>query len=61
MKEKLGFIAFTLGLVTFTGVAGAVTDFPLDATIAQWVTLFGISFVAGCLMQTGVWMIKDEI
>jgi len=61
MKEKLGFVAFTLGLITLAGVAGAVTDFPADATLTQWINLFGIAFTGGMLTQIGVWMIKDEI
>lgn len=61
MKEKLGFVAFALGLITLTGVAGTVTDFPADASIAQWITLFGIAFTGGMLTQMGVWMIKDQI
>ncbi len=61
MKEKIGFVAFALGLITLTGVAGAVTDFPPYATVSQWITLFGIAFIGGMLTQMGVWMIKDEI
>jgi hypothetical protein len=61
MKQKVGALAFFLGLVTLMGVAGAVTDFPADATVQQWITLFGIAFTGGMLAQMGVWMIKDEI
>ena len=61
MKQKLGAVAFFLGLMTLMGVAGAVTDFPADATISQWVSLFGIAFTGGMLAQMGIWMIKDEL
>ena len=61
MKEKIGAVAFFLGLMTLMGVGGAVTDFPPDATLSQWITLFGIAFTGGMLAQMGVWMIKDEI
>jgi hypothetical protein len=59
MKEKLGAVAFFLGLLTAMGCAGA--DMPADATVSQWVSLFGIAFTGGMLMQLGIWMIKDEI
>ena len=61
MKQKLGAFAFFLGLMTLMGVAGAVTDFPADATASQWISLFGIAFTGGMLAQMGIWMIKDEI
>jgi hypothetical protein len=61
MKQKIGAVAFGIGLFTLMGVVGAVTEFPAEATLAQWVNLFGIAFTAGCLCQAGVWMIKEEI
>jgi len=60
MKQFVGVASFLIGLLTLTGVAGTVTDFPPDATVSQWVSLFGIAFVGGCLAQAGVWMIKDD-
>ena len=59
MKQKIGAVAFFLGLITMMGCAGA--DLPADATISQWVSLFGIAFTGGVLAQMGVWMIKDEV
>ena len=61
MKEKIGAVAFAAGLLVLMGVAGAVTEFPAEATLSQWITLFGIAFTGGMLAQMGVWMIKDEI
>jgi len=61
MKEKVGAVAFFLGLFAMMGAGGAVTDMPADATVSQWVNLFGIAFTGGMLAQLGVWMIKDEI
>lgn len=61
MKQKVGAVAFFLGLMTLMGVVGAVTDFPADATIQQYITLFGIAFTGGMLAQMGIWMIKEEI
>jgi hypothetical protein len=59
MKQKLGAVAFFLGLMTMMGCAGA--DLPADATVRQWVSLCGIAFTGGMLAQLGVWMIKDEV
>lgn len=61
MKQKVGAVAFALGLLTLIGVGGTVTEFPADATISQWVSLFGIAFCGGMLAQMGVWMIKGDI
>lgn len=61
MKEKIGFVVFFVGLMVMFGVAGAVTEFPAEATWVQWANLFGIAFTGGCLAQAGVWMIKGEI
>lgn len=61
MKQKIGALAFFLGLITLMGVAGGVTEFPADASLSQWITLFGIAVTGGMLAQMGVWMIKDEI
>jgi hypothetical protein len=59
MKQKIGTLAFFLGLITLMGCAGS--DLPADATVSQWVSLFGIAFTGGVLAQLGVWMIKDEV
>ena len=61
MKQKIGAVVFLTGLLVMMGVAGAVTDFPAEATLVQWINLFGIAFTGGMLAQAGVWMIKGEI
>lgn len=61
MKQKIGAVAFLAGLLVLFGVAGAVTEFPAEATFVQWFNLFGIAFTGGCLVQAGVWMIKEQI
>ena len=61
MKEKLGFMAFALGLIVMVAVGGSVTELPPEATAKDWITLLGTAFTAGLLMQLGIWMVKDEI
>lgn len=61
MKEKIGFVAFFMGLFTAMGCAGAITDLPPAATAGDVVTLVGCGLTAVMLMQMGIWMIKDEI
>lgn len=61
MKERLGFVAFALGMITLTGVAGAVTDLPPEATVTQWITLFGLGATGGLLSQFGLWMVLDQV
>lgn len=61
MKEKLGTVAFFLGLFTAMGCAGAITGLPPEATANDVVKLVGCGLTAAMLMQLGIWMIKDEI
>ena len=61
MKEKIGAVAFFLGLFTAMGCAGAITDLPPEATVNDVVALVGCGLTAAMLMQMGIWMIKDEI
>ena len=61
MKEKLGFAMCFIGLLVLSGIAGAVTEFPPEATWVDWSILFGLAFTGGCLAQVGLWMIKRDI
>ncbi len=61
MKQKLGFVAFALGLVVMVGVGGAVTELPPEATAKDWIQLLGTALAAGVLAQLGIWMSKDEV
>jgi hypothetical protein len=61
MKQKLGAVVFFLGLMVLMGIGGVVTDMPAEATVVDWVNLFGIGVTAACLAQAGLWMIKGEI
>ena len=61
MKEKIGAVAFFLGLFTAMGCAGAITDLPPEATVNDVVSLVGCGLTAAMLMQMGIWMLKGEI
>ena len=61
MKEKIGAVAFFLGLFTAMGCAGAITDLPLEATVNDVVALVGCGLSAAMLMQMGIWMLRGEI
>ncbi len=61
MKQKIGAVAFILGLIVLFGVAGSATELPAEATLTDWITLIGIAFSGGMLAQMGVWMINEEV
>ena len=61
MKEKIGFVAFTLGLIVTMGCVGGITDLPPETTVNDIVKLVGLGLTSAMLMQMGIWMIKDEI
>lgn len=56
MKEKIGALAFFLGLVGCGFAAGAD-----PVTVQDWFTVAGVAITSLMLAQAGVWMIKDEI
>ncbi len=61
MKEKIGAVAFFMGLFTAMGCVGAITELPPAATAGDIVALVGCGLSAAMLMQMGIWMLKDEI
>jgi len=61
MKEKIGAVAFFMGLFTAMGCVGAITELPPTATAGDVVALVGCGLSAAMLMQMGIWMLKDEI
>jgi hypothetical protein len=61
MKEKIGAVAFFLGLFTAMGCAGAITELPPEGTVNDIVALVGCGLTAIMLMQLGIWMINGEI
>jgi len=61
MKEKIGAVAFFLGLFTAMGCAGGITALPPEATAVDVVKLVGCGLTACMLMQMGIWMLNDEI
>ncbi len=61
MKQRIGKVAFFMGLLVMAGVAGGITELQAEATWRDWFTLTGIAFSGGLLAQMGVWMINEEI
>ena len=61
MKEKIGAVAFFMGLFTAMGCVGAITDLPPEATVNNIVALVGCGLTACMLMQLGIWMLNGEI
>jgi len=61
MKEKIGAVAFFLGLFTAMGCVGGITSLPPEATVNDVVALVGCGLTACMLMQMGIWMLKGEI
>lgn len=56
MKQKVGAMAFVMGLIGCGFAAGAD-----PVTVQDWITVAGVAFTSLMLAQMGVWMIKDEI
>lgn len=56
MKQRIGAVAFMVGLVGCGFAAGAEPE-----TVKDWITVVGVAFTSLMCAQMGVWMIKDEI
>ena len=58
MKERIGMLAFILGIVGAGFGVGGVEN---SRETADLIASIGVAFTSLMLMQMGVWMIKDEI
>ena len=61
MRKILGTLGVMLGLVALAGVAGGITDLGPEAGINEYLNLFSISLVSGCLINLGMFMMKEDL
>lgn len=60
MRKVLGAAGIVLGLLSLAGVAGGITELGPEAGINEFLNLFSISLVAGCLINLGTFMVKED-
>jgi len=56
MKQRVGALAFIVGVIGCGFAAGAE-----PITVKDWITVCGVAATSLMCAQLGVWMIKDEI
>lgn len=56
-KERIGFLAFALGILGAGFGMGGVEN---AETLAHWVAVSGVVITSFMLMQLGVWIIQDS-
>lgn len=56
MKERIGAVAVTVGIVGCGFAVGAEPE-----TVKDWITVVGVAAVSLMCAQLGVWMINNEI
>ena len=61
MRKFLGLAGITLGALAFVGLAGGVTELGPEAGIREFLNILSTAMVAGCLINLGTMMVKDEV
>ena len=61
MRKVLGTAGVVLGMLALAGLAGGVTELGPEAGINEHLMIFSTALVAGCLINLGMFMMKDEL
>ena len=60
MRKFLGLAGITVGALAFVGIAGGITELGPEAGVNECLSIFSTALVAGCLINLGTMMVKDE-
>lgn len=61
MRKFLGLAGITVGALAFVGIAGGITELGPEAGINDFLSMFSTALVAGCLINLGTMMVKEDV
>jgi hypothetical protein len=61
MRKVLGTAGVVLGMLAMVGLAGGVTELGPEAGVNEYLSILSTAIVAGCLINLGMFMMKDEL
>lgn len=61
MRKVLGTAGVVLGMLAMVGLAGGITELGPEAGVNEYLSIFSTALVAGCLINLGTMMVKDEV
>jgi len=61
MRKFLGIAGIVVGALAFVGVAGGITELGPEAGINEALNLLSTALVAGCLINLGMFMTKEDL
>lgn len=61
MRKFLGIAGIVIGALAFVGVAGGITELGPEAGLNEFLSIFSTALVAGCLINLGMLMTKEDL
>ena len=61
MRKFLGLAGIVVGALAFVGIAGGITELGPEAGIREFLNIFSTALVAGCLINLGTMMVKEDV
>ena len=60
LRKVLGTAGVVLGMLALAGLAGGVTELGPEAGVNEYLNILSTALVSGCLINLGMFMMKDD-